>query len=106
MCLLTLTQEPTILTVMGPVALFVFALAFVLPASFTDSMAPFPHIAAAASAMTGFMQFGGGIIASLLVAALGNPMLGLATILPLMPIVGMLLHLIFKSRATRLAAAE
>lgn len=106
MCLLTLTQEPTILTVMGPVALFVFALAFVLPASFTDSMAPFPHIAGAASAMTGFMQFGGGIVASLLVAALGNPMLGLATILPLMPIVGMLLHLIFKSRATRLAAAE
>ncbi|MBG6207702.1 DHA1 family bicyclomycin/chloramphenicol resistance-like MFS transporter [Labrenzia sp. EL_126] len=106
MCLLTLTREPTVLTVMGPVALFVFALAFILPASFTDSMAPFPHIAGAASAMTGFMQFGGGIVASLIVAALGDPLVGLASVLPLMPIVGMLLHLLFKNRATRLAAAE
>ncbi|WP_305988236.1 multidrug effflux MFS transporter [Roseibium sp. MMSF_3544] len=106
MCVLTLTMEPTVLTVMGPVAVFVFALAFVLPASFTDSMAPFPHIAGAASAMTGFMQFGGGILAGLIVAALGSPLIGLATVLPLMPLVGIVLHLVFKNRATRLAAAE
>lgn len=106
MCVFSLTMEPTIATVMGPVALFVFALAFVLPASFTESLAPFPHIAGAASAMTGFMQFGGGIVASLIVAALGDPLLGLATVLPMMPVTGILLHLVFKNRAIRLAAAE
>lgn len=106
MCVLTLTMEPTVATVMGPVALFVFALAFVLPASFTDSMAPFPNIAGAASAMTGFMQFGGGILAGLIVAALGDPLVGLATVLPLMPIAGILLHLHFRNRAVRFAPAE
>lgn len=106
MCVLSLTMEPTVLTVMGPVALFVFALAFVLPASFTDSMAPFPNIAGAASAMTGFMQFGGGILAGLIVAALGDPLVGLATVLPLMPIVGIGLYLHFRNRAVRFAPAE
>jgi len=56
--------------------------------------------------MTGFMQFGGGILAGLIVAALGSPLIGLATVLPLMPLVGIVLHLVFKNRATRLAAAE
>ncbi|WP_421980081.1 multidrug effflux MFS transporter [Roseibium sp.] len=106
MCVLSLTMEPTVLTVMGPVALFVFALAFVLPASFTDSMAPFPNIAGAASAMTGFMQFGGGILAGLIVATLGDPLVGLATVLPLMPIVGIGLFLHFRNRAVRFAPAE
>ncbi|MET1415861.1 multidrug effflux MFS transporter [Roseibium sp. HPY-6] len=106
MCILTLTQVPTVATVMGPVALFVFGLAFVLPASFTDSMAPFPQIAGAASAMTGFMQFGGGIAGSLIVAALGDPLIGLATVLPMMPIVGTLIYLVLKNRAARPAAAE
>jgi DHA1 family bicyclomycin/chloramphenicol resistance-like MFS transporter len=106
MCLLTLTQQPTILTVMGPVALFVFGLALVLPASFTESMAPFPHMAGAASSMVGFLQFGGGIVASLIVAALHDPVLGLAVVLPAMPIVGILLNQFFKSQATQMAAAE
>ncbi|WP_299478699.1 multidrug effflux MFS transporter [uncultured Roseibium sp.] len=106
MCILTLTQVPSVTTVMGPVALFVFGLAFVLPASFTDSMAPFPQIAGAASAMTGFMQFGGGIAGSLIVAALGDPLIGLATVLPMMPIIGTLIYLVLKSRAARPAAAE
>lgn len=106
MSYLTLTQEPTIVTVMGPVALFVFGLALVLPASFTDAMAPFPQIAGAASSMVGFMQFGGGIVASLIVAAIGSPMLGLAIVLPLMPIVGIIGNLTLKSQASQTAAAE
>jgi len=106
MCVLSLTMEPTVATVMGPVALFVFALAFVLPASFTDSMAPFPNIAGAASAMIGFMQFGGGILAGLIVAALGDPLVGLATVLPLMPLAGIALHLHFRNRAVRFVPAE
>lgn len=106
MCSLTLTLEPSILTVMGPVALFVFGLALVLPASFTDSMAPFPQIAGAASSLVGFLQFGGGIVASLIVAALHDPILGLALVLPAMPIAGILLNQFLKSHAPQTAAAE
>ncbi len=106
MCYVTLTHEPTILTVMGPVALFTFALALVLPASFTESMAPFPHIAGSASSMLGFLQFGGGIVASLAIAALGEPILGLAFILPGMPIAGIILFLILRSQIRQPAAAE
>ena len=51
--------EPTFLLVMGPVAFFSFGLAFVLPAMSTATLAPFPHIAGAASSMSGFFQMGG-----------------------------------------------
>ncbi|MEP2706572.1 MAG: multidrug effflux MFS transporter [Roseibium sp.] len=106
MCFLTVTQTPSITTVMGPIALFVFALAFVLPACFTESMAPFPHIAGAASSMIGFMQFGGGVLASLIIAAVGDPILGLATVLPAMPIAGVVCYLVFKHQIPQPAAAE
>jgi DHA1 family bicyclomycin/chloramphenicol resistance-like MFS transporter len=106
MCVVTLTLEPSVLTVMGPVMLFVFALALVLPASFTESMAPFPHIAGAASSMLGFLQFGGGIVASLAIAALGEPVLGLAFILPGMLVAGIVLYLLLRSQISQTAAAE
>ncbi|WP_299818579.1 multidrug effflux MFS transporter [uncultured Roseibium sp.] len=106
MCWLNLTQQPTVTTVMGPVALFAFGLALVLPASFTESMAPFPNIAGAASSLVGFLQFGGGIVASLIVAALHDPVLGLAVILPAMPIVGIACSMYFKSQVPQQAAAE
>ena len=101
-----LALEPSVLTVMAPVGLFAFALALLLPASFTESMAPFPHIAGAASSMLGFMQFGGGIIASLAVAAIGDPVIGMATVLPAMPILGIILYNLFKSEPPRTEPAE
>lgn len=106
MSALTLIAQPTIMTVMGPVALFVFALAFVLPASFTDAMAPFPHIAGAASSLVGFLQFGSGIVASLVVSAINDPVLGLALVLPCMPLIGVLSYLAFKSQIRQPALAE
>lgn len=106
LCAFTLLLQPTIVTVMFPVGLFVFALAFVLPASFTDSLAPFPHIAGAASSLVGFLQFGGGIVASLVVAAIGDPVIGLATVIAVMPIMGIVTYLACKGQAARAAAAE
>ena len=106
MCVLTLTLTPTIATVMGPVALFVFSLAFMLPASFTASMAPFPHIAGASASLVGFMQFGGGVVASLVVAGIGDPILGMGLVLPLMPVLGIVGYLILKSQHPHTAAAE
>nr|WP_312860529.1 multidrug effflux MFS transporter [Mesorhizobium sediminum] len=41
-------MEPSFIIVMGPVALYAFGAAFILPAMSTASLAPFPHIAGAA----------------------------------------------------------
>lgn len=105
MCWLNLALQPTVITVMVPVGLFAFGLALVLPASFTESMAPFPNIAGAASSLVGFLQFGGGIIASLIVAALHDPVLGLAVVLPMMPLAGIACSLFFKRQVPQPAAA-
>jgi len=106
MCVQTLTQPPSIATVMSPVALFVFSLAFVLPASFTESMAPFPRIAGSAASMLGFLQFGGGVVASLIIALIGDPVLGLALVLPAMPVIGVVSFLILRRQTPQPAAAE
>lgn len=84
--------EPSYLTVMGPVAIYAFSVAFILPEAFTSSLKGFPQIAGAASSMMGFLQFGGGILGSLLIASVGNPLFGMATIVPAMPVVGITLY--------------
>lgn len=85
-------HEPTYLTVMGPVAVYAFSIAFILPDTFTSSLRYFPQIAGAASAMMGFLQFGGGILGSILIAGMGNPLLGMATFVPAMPAAGIALY--------------
>ena len=106
MSVLTLTSAPSIATVMGPVALFVFALSLVLPASFTETLAPFPRMAGAASSMVGFLQCGVAIVASVLIALLGDQLLGFGIVLPLVPIIGIVSYLVLKQRTPRAAAAE
>lgn len=98
MCLSMLFLTPSLATVMAPVMLFAFSLAFILPASLTSAMQDFPHIAGAASSVMGFLQFGGGIIGSLLVAALGNPVLGMGTIIAAMPVTGVLLWALLRPK--------
>lgn len=100
MIVLMIAYEPGLATVMVPVMLFAFSLAFVLPASFSMAMQDFPHIAGAASSVMGFLQFGGGIICSLIVAALGDPVLGMMTIIPAMPIIGVFCYVFLAPRGT------
>ena len=94
MIVLLRAYPPSYLTVMGPVGVFAFSLAFVLPACLTNAMRDFPQIAGAASSMVGFLQFGGGIAGSLMIASLGDPLLGMQTIVPAMPITGILIYLL------------
>lgn len=82
--------EPTFLLVMGPVAFFSFGLAFVLPAMSTATLAPFPHIAGAASSMSGFFQMGGGLVGGLVCALIGEPVVAMATVIPAMGLIGIL----------------
>lgn len=74
--------EPTFWLVMGPVMLYAFGGAFIMPAMSTASLAPFPHMAGAASALSGFLQMGGGLIGGLIAGLFADPVAALATILP------------------------
>ncbi|GGB38258.1 Bcr/CflA family drug resistance efflux transporter [Roseibium aquae] len=96
--------SPTLLSVMVPVMMFAFSLAFVLPASFTQAMQGFPQIAGAASSVMGFLQFGGGIVGSLIVAALGDPLLGMATVIAGMPVAGVAAYLLLTRGAKKTEA--
>ena len=69
---------------MGPVAIYAFGIAFVMPAMTTASLAPFPRIAGAAAALTGFMQMGAGLLGGTLGALLGDPVLAMALVIPAM----------------------
>jgi MFS transporter, DHA1 family, multidrug resistance protein len=79
--------EPTFLLVMGPVALYAFGIAFVMPAMSTASVAPFPHMAGAAASMSGFLQMGGGLVGGVIAASLGNPVAAMSTVIPVMGLV-------------------
>lgn len=78
------TLEPGLLSVMLPVTFFTFGVAFVMPAISTATVAPYPHMAGAASALSSFVQMGGGLVGGLLVASIGDPVTGMAIIVPLM----------------------
>lgn len=73
---------PTLLGVAVPVAVMVFANAFILPGMYTACLAPFADIAGAASAMTGFMTMGLGLIVSVCITQIPDPSVGLGWITP------------------------
>lgn len=76
--------EPSFLLVMGPVGVYAFGIAFVMPAMSTASLAPFPHMAGAAASMSGFVQMGGGLVGGMIAALVGDPVTGLSTVIPAM----------------------
>lgn len=76
--------EPSFLSIMGPVAICAFGLALVSPYVVTVGMAPFPHIAGSASALTGFLQMSGGFVGGLLAASVGDPLRAFGIIIPAM----------------------
>jgi len=92
--------EPSFLSIMGPVALCSFGIAFVIPYITTAGLQPHPEIAGSAAAMIGFVQmasgFAGGVAASLLT----DPLTAFGTVIPIME-VGALLAYLFFLRASR-----
>ena len=97
--------EPSFLAVMGPIGVFAFGIPFVMPTMMTESLAPFPRIAGAASALSGFFQMGGGLIGSGIAAAMGDPSLALATILPAMALIALTAQLTLKGATSRMEEA-
>lgn len=86
------TIEPSFLSIMIPVGVWAFGIAFIMPAMTTDALANFPKMAGAAAALTGFMQIGGGFLGTLIAALFGAPLTALATLLPAMGVIAVSLH--------------
>jgi MFS transporter, DHA1 family, multidrug resistance protein len=90
---------PSFLSVMGPVALFAFGIAFISPSMQTSALAYFPDIAGSAAALMGFFQMGGGFLGSAVSAAIGRPVFSLATIIPTMILFAVVAHYGLRSLA-------
>src|SRR5690606_27053935 len=54
MALRSQAPEPGLIDIMGPIGLFAFAIAMILPSASTRALHPFPEFAGAASALMGF----------------------------------------------------
>jgi DHA1 family bicyclomycin/chloramphenicol resistance-like MFS transporter len=83
------------LSVMSPVALCAFGIAFVTPYMMTAAVMPFPHIAGSAAAMMGFAQMGSGLVGGMICAAIGEPVLALQVVIPALGIIAIVSYLIY-----------
>lgn len=94
-------MAPTFLSVMGPVGLYAFGIAFVMPYMMTAAMEPFPHIAGSASALMGFIQMGAGFVAGILAAAIGMPLFAFGTVIPAMGLIAILSYAWYRTTRAR-----
>jgi len=88
--------SPTFLRVMVPVGFFSYGIAFIMPAMMTASLAPFPHIAGAASSLAGFMQMGAGLLGGSVAALIGDPVLAMGLVIPSMGAIAILAWLFWR----------
>jgi DHA1 family bicyclomycin/chloramphenicol resistance-like MFS transporter len=87
---------PAFLTVMGPIALYAFGIAFVMPAMLTATLAPFPRMAGAASSLTGFLQMGGGLLGGAVAALFADTVVALSVVIPTMGATAILAWLLWR----------
>ena len=87
-------MRPSFISVMGPVAIWAFGVALIMPGTTTSALAGFPTMAGAAAALTGFLQIGGGLAGSGVAALLfRDPFVALTSVLPGMAALAALVHL-------------
>ena len=94
-------MEPSFLSVMAPVGIYAFGIAFVMPYMMTAAMEPFPHIAGSASALMGFIQMGAGFIAGVTAAAIGAPLFAFGTVIPAMGLMAIVTYLWYRATCAR-----
>lgn len=75
---------PAFLTVMVPVAICTYGLAFLSPYVVTLCLAPFPGMAGSASALSGFLQMTAGFIGGVAAASMADPLKAFGVIIPAM----------------------
>ncbi len=94
-----LLWPPSLLHVMLPVAVYAAGIAFVMPAMTTAALAPFPYIAGAAAALTGFLQMGAELVVGSIGAAMGDPVLAMGTLIPAMGAAACIAYLVYRSQS-------
>jgi DHA1 family bicyclomycin/chloramphenicol resistance-like MFS transporter len=78
-----------LVSVTAPVTLMMLANSLLLPGLYAVSLAPFPDKAAAASAMSGFLTMGAGVVASVMVSFFPDPSAGLTVAEPVLGAIAM-----------------
>jgi DHA1 family bicyclomycin/chloramphenicol resistance-like MFS transporter len=98
--------QPSLVTVMGPVAIWAFGNALIIPGATTGALAGFGSIAGAASALTGFLQIGGGLAGSAIGALLfPDPFTALTTVVPTMAVLALVAYVTMR-RSLNLEVTE
>jgi DHA1 family bicyclomycin/chloramphenicol resistance-like MFS transporter len=93
--------DPSFLSVMGPVGVYAFGIAFVMPYMMTAAMEPFPQIAGTASALMGFIQMGAGFLAGIAAAAIGVPLFAFGIIIPAMGLMAIVTYIWYRVACLR-----
>lgn len=91
----------TLISIMGPVAICTFGLAFITPQVVTMALAPFPHIAGSASALMGFIQMSFGFAGGVAAAAIGSPVFAFSIVIPTMELIAIAGYLGYLTLARR-----
>lgn len=92
---------PSFLSVMVPVAMCAFGIAFVSPYMTAAGLIPFPHIAGSASAMMGFIQMGAGFVGGVAAASIGSPLPAFGIVIPAMHLIAVLGYIGFRIASRR-----
>ncbi|WP_378951498.1 multidrug effflux MFS transporter [Mesorhizobium sp. ANAO-SY3R2] len=88
--------EATFVTVMAPIAIFIFGNAFVMPAMSAATVAAYPENAGAASSLSGFLQMGAGLLGAVLSGLMGDAIMGISVVVPLMGLGAVLAWLVWR----------
>lgn len=88
--------EPTVVSVMAPMCIFVLGNSLVMPAMSTATVAAFPDNAGAASSLSGFLQMGGGLLGAVLAGLLGDAMKGMSVVVPIMGLVAVVSWILWR----------
>lgn len=87
---------PTFLSIMVPVGICTFGIAFLSPHVVTTGLAAFPKVAGSASALMGFIQMSGGFAGGLAAAAFSSPLTSFGMIIPIMEFTAVASYLAYR----------
>ncbi|MEW6257924.1 MAG: multidrug effflux MFS transporter [Pseudomonadota bacterium] len=101
--ILPFLTETSFLSVMGPVAIWAFGMAMLIPGCTTTALSGFPTMAGSAAALMGCLQIGGGFAGSAVASLFPDPTLALSVVIPAMGVLAASAFVILKPRPVVIA---
>lgn len=93
------TDTVRIVTILGPMTLWLIGMGLVLPNAMAGAIGPFPHMAGQASSLIGFLQMGAGALGSGAISLIGGETALAAGVVPMvMAVVGIGTYLLLVGR--------